>query len=278
MAASQPLPDEEVLRILRVLQPAVEDHRIVLVGGQAVAFWQQFLQRHSKDLALVEPLTSKDIDFEGSQRAVRRAAELLAGTARLPDADDAATPNTGIVIYHDPQGVKRAIDFIEAPLPLTARDVRQSAVPMEAKAADGSTIQLLVLHPERCMESRIYNVEALGKASKLGLRQLRVSVVCAREWSRFLLGSDQIPAADRTRAVGNLNERIFRKCLKDRRFRSAWINHGVDPFDAVVIDHPLLPDRMRDTRYPQMQAQLQARRRKDIQLERRRTRASGGER
>jgi hypothetical protein len=271
MAPSQPLPDEEVLRILRLLQPAVHDQRIILVGGQAVAFWQRFLQRHSKDLALVEPLTSKDIDFEGSPRAVRRAAELLAGTAKFPDADDATTPNTGIVIYHDPQGTKRVIDFIEAPLPLTARDVRQSAVPVDTEADDGSTIQLLVLHPERCMESRIYNVEALGKTGKLGLRQLRVSVVCAREWSRYLLDSNQIPEPDRMRAVGKLNERIFRKCLTDRRFRNVYLKHGVDPFDAVVIDHPLLADRMRHTRYPQMQAQLEDRRRKDIRLKRRRS-------
>jgi hypothetical protein len=272
MATSQPLPDEEVLRILRLLQPAVQDQRIVLVGGQAVAFWQRFLQRHSKDLAPVDPLTSKDIDFEGSPRAVRRAAELLAGTAKFPDPDDAATPNTGIVIYHDPNGIKRVIDFIEAPLPLTTRDVRNSAVPIDTQADDGSSIQLLVLHPERCMESRIYNVEALGKTGKLGLRQLRVSVVCAREWSRYLLDSNDIPQSERVRAVRKLNERIFRKCLNDQRFRHAYINHHVDPFEAVLVDHPLLPDRMRDTRYPQMQAQLEDQRRKDVRLARRRGR------
>jgi hypothetical protein len=80
--AARPLRPEEVQRTLRLLQPAVKVHGIVLVGGQAVSFWQRYLEPGAPELAAIEPVTSKDIDFEGSARAARRAAELLDGTAR----------------------------------------------------------------------------------------------------------------------------------------------------------------------------------------------------
>jgi hypothetical protein len=262
MAAKPPLRFEEVQRTLRLLQPAVRAHRIVLVGGQAVAFWQRYLQRHSAEPGLLEPLTSKDIDFEGSARAVRQAAELLSGVPRFPDADHVSTPNTGIVVFNDRDGVRREIDFIEQPLGLSARDVRNTAVTIELEADDASRISLLVMHPERCMESRVYNAQVLGKTGTFAMRQLRVSIVCAREWSRCLLGDESLPVAERTRAVLRLNERVFRKCRDDRRFRGLYAEGRGDPFDAVLADDARLPERFLERRYPEMLAILNERRRR----------------
>lgn len=221
MAAKPPLDELEVRRVLRLLQPAVRENRIVLVGGQAVAFWQRYLQPFSAALRQLEPVTSKDVDFEGSARAAARAAKLLGGRARFPDPEHVATPNTGIVVFEDRHGVKREIDFIAQPLGLDARDVRDTAVAVEDRGDDGSQITLLVMHPQRCMESRIYNAGILGKTGPLARRQLRVSIICAHEWSRYLLDeATAAPAADRVRAVLRLNERTFRKCRTDRHFRA----------------------------------------------------------
>jgi hypothetical protein len=80
VADKPPLPHEEVQRILRQLEPLIAERRVVLVGGQAVSFWMRLLQPRSEELALAEPLTSKDIDFEaerrlcGAQRICWRAA------------------------------------------------------------------------------------------------------------------------------------------------------------------------------------------------------------
>jgi hypothetical protein len=65
VADKPPLPHEEVQRVLRQLKPLIDERRIVLVSGQAVSFWMRLLQPHSEDLTVKEPLTSKDIDFEG---------------------------------------------------------------------------------------------------------------------------------------------------------------------------------------------------------------------
>jgi hypothetical protein len=189
---------------------------------------------------------------------------------------DDHTPNTGIVIFTDSDGILREIDFIDAPLGLNHRDVRDTAVPLMLADEYGElTIPLLVMHPERCMESRVVNAITLKKTQPLALRQLRVSVICSRLWSQVLLDSEELPEEKRVRAVLNINERIFRKCIKDRRFRDVLLDNGVDPFAAVLVDHPLLPDCFREQRYPQMQAQRVDRIKRDRHNRQRREKAVG---
>ncbi len=77
MTAKPPLRDEEVARILGLLEPLSDDRSIILVGGQAVSFWTRFLGERSSEVDVLAPMTSKDIDFEGSARSVRQAADLL---------------------------------------------------------------------------------------------------------------------------------------------------------------------------------------------------------
>jgi len=261
MIAKPPLRHEEVQRILGLLEPLSADRSIVLVGGQAVAFWTRFLAERSSEVAAFAPLTSKDIDFEGSARAVRRTAELLEARMRLASIDD-HTPNTGIVIFVDADGIEREIDFIDQPLGLRARDIRDTAVRLIVPTDDARhEVPIWVMHPERCMESRIYNAQILHKTDGLAIRQLEVSVACTREWSRYLLDDDS--SQERARAVLRINERIFRKCMRDMHFRAAELGLEIDPFEAVLAEHQALPARFRERRYLQMREQLEDRRARD---------------
>lgn len=257
--------------MLGLLEPLARDRSIVLVGGQAVAFWSRFLRGTSNDPALAQPLTSKDIDFEGSSRAVRQAAGLLAGRARMPGLDH-HTPNTGIVLFVDGDGIQREVDFVYEPLGLRARDVRDTAVQLLVPGGDrNGEVPIWIMHPERCMESRIYNAQVLGKTGALAMRQLRASIACAREWSRFLLDEDPSRLAERVRAVLRINERVFRKSIKDQHFRSAALDLGVEPFDALLAGDDRLPSQFRERRFPQMQLQVEDRRARDRRARARRT-------
>jgi hypothetical protein len=100
-----------------------------------------------------------------------------------------------------------------------------------------------------------------GKRDESQWTSSRRSVVCAKEFSRFLLNEEGVAEAERIRAVLRLNERIYRKCLKDRAFRQVVFDHDVDPFDAVLVDDRL-PERFREKRYPQMVKQITERRRR----------------
>ncbi|HTB50259.1 MAG TPA: hypothetical protein VK701_04720 [Solirubrobacteraceae bacterium] len=255
MTAKPPLPEEEVARILGLLEPLSVDRSIVLVGGQAVTFWTRFLGEHSSEVGSLAPMASKDIDFEGSARTVRRAAELLTARMRLASMDD-HTPSTGIVLFLDADGIEREIDFIDQPLGLRARDVRDTAVRLLVPTREsGGEVGVWVMHPERCMESRIYNAQVLGKTNALALRQLQASILCAREWSRYLLDDD--PSPERVRAVLRINERVFRKCIHDMHFRAAETVLDVNLFQAVLVEHEALPSRFHEVRYPQMCRRLE---------------------
>ncbi len=82
MAAPPPLRSHEVIRVLQMLGPVTADPSVVLVGGQAVAYWARILGL-IRDPATDDLLASKDIDFEGGAEAARAAAERVHGRARV---------------------------------------------------------------------------------------------------------------------------------------------------------------------------------------------------
>lgn len=251
-----PLRPEEAQRIIGLLQPLIGERRIVLIGGQAVAFWLRYLASIYVEAAGVAPLASKDIDFEGASRTVLLAAELIAGEPKLPTMDD-QTPNTGLVMFKDADGVDRQIDFLDQPLGLRGRDVRDTAVLVEMpRRGVVPAVQVWIMHPERCMESRVANAAILGKTHELAMRQLKASILCARLWSRYVFDNEELPLAERVRAVLRINERIFRRCHREKPFRDVVLDYGVDPFEAVLIEDTRLPAAFRDRRYPQMQRLL----------------------
>jgi hypothetical protein len=258
MAEKPPLQPDEVRRILRELAPLSEDRRIILIGGQAVAFWAAFfrLAEPASEAAL---FTSRDIDFEGAAQSARRAGELLRGQVKVPEIDR-HTPNTGLVVFEDSDGVEREMDFLLAPYGLTAREVRDTAIRLNVAKPGSPEVPVWVMHPERCMESRVHNVVGLKQRGRIAIDQLRRAIVCAKEFSRYLL-DESGEEADRVRAVLRLNERIFKKCLTVRAFRDVFFDYGVDPFDAVLVDERL-PEQFRTRRYPQIVKQIEDRRKR----------------
>jgi hypothetical protein len=252
-AAKPPLRTEEVQRVLSLLAPLTQKTEIVLVGGQALAFWSARFAEPAGEISVV---TSKDIDFEGSAGAARVAATLLKAEVMIPSPVE-PSPITGVVTFVDVEGIDRSLDFIDAPRGLQADDVRETAVRVDLSAsseqAEGTAVW--VMHPERCMESRVYNAIELGRDDELGLDQLRVSVPIARRWSQSILENDAIDDQEGVRAVLKLNERIFEKCCDDYCFQAVYKRFGVDPF-AAVLEDPRLPAGFREKRYPQMRDKI----------------------
>jgi hypothetical protein len=134
---------------------------------------------------------------------------------------------------------------------LDATGVRKSAVPLRVPDDAGGQVRILVMHPERCMESRVHTVVGLRRTGPIALTQMRRSIDCAREWSRYLLQDESVWKTRRVRAVLDLNERIFAKCLRSHVFRRLVLEHGIEPFDAVLVDD-CLAIKFRERRYPQM--------------------------
>lgn len=222
---------------------------IVLVGGQALAFWvAQYADRFSPP----GPINSKDIDFCGSQADVKTAAARLGGTYQVPEPF-AHTPNTGIVQFVDSSGHDRRIDFLDAPYGLDYVNVAKRSVEVHVPLREGS-VTFRVMHPIHCLQSRISNIGGLPDyRTAHGLNQARASVSCAREFIRDVLDHEG------PRAAGRLNEDVYRFAWGNLHARNVFRDYGIDAFEAVLVDQRLSPDFLAK-RYPDMQRRLERRR------------------
>jgi hypothetical protein len=272
-----PLSPEEVHRILKQLEELTDEGHVVVIGGQAVYFWAFYLSSLVPDFLRGAPPTSGDFDVCGDRKTTIRAAELLKGEAYLPELDH-FTPNTGLVQFRDSDGHERILDVIGDPYGLTRRDVMERAVRVRYQPKGRSPVHFWVMNPIHCMFSRVHNVVGLSQQSRLALRQLRVSIQCAREFLRTILDQEEIDLADRRRHTMSWNQRIYRFARSDRHARKLERELGIDPFDAVLVDDERLSERFREDGYLRWKRDLERRRRKADQERRRRVRQRRGKR
>ena len=142
---------------------------------------------------------------------------------------------------------------------MTSEDVRNTAVEIDLLLSDDRQVRVWVMHPERCMESRVHNSVLANKQTDLAWRQLRASILCTRAFSQLLLDERGDAAI---RDVLNLNERIFEFAQEHRSSRLA-LKRDIEVFDAVVDDERL-PEKFRTIRLPQMRERIEALRQQRI--------------
>lgn len=244
-----PLGLDDVSELLDRIGDLGQEPDIVLVGGQALAFWASVIgDREPAARAAVN--ATADIDFQATGRYVALVADRLGGEARLPTIDE-STPNTGLVRFVDARGHPRTLDFIECPFGLTAEDVRDTALRVGFPGRPG---RFWVMHPERCLRSRVANTGLPGKRGQLAFEQLRASIVVVRGF-----GLMRLDAGEDEKVVRGLNESVFRLAHCDRRALRLYAEHGIDVLDALIDDTRLHPVHV-ERRLPQMR-QLVAERR-----------------
>lgn len=149
---------------------------------------------------------------------------------------DVITPNTAVASFLDRDGYTRELDFIAQPLGLDADDVRETAFEVSLAVPDGTEVMFWVMHPERCLRSRVANLGLPEKRGPLAIGQLRVAVLIVRAFGRWLL-DEGVPV----RIVYRLNERIGELATRKPRSHVAYFEYGVDVLDALVVDERLAP-------------------------------------
>ena len=253
---SRALGYRETLALLRRLGDTAE--RLILVGGQAVNFWAEMYRTRVPDLQ-DGPYTSKDIDFYGLRQDARDCAARLGGRLQIPAMDDtAAATMSGLVRYRDADGEERILDILSSVHGLETKRVRDTAVPAEVREKNDdetTAVRFLVMHPVLSLFSRVHNTATWTTyRTERALRQLRASVLCAREFLRDLAVDTEVEQRQRVRAVLHHYEDVFRMCceVRGRQLHHYW---GIDLF-AVVLPLAALPDKFRSVRHPQMLGEL----------------------
>jgi len=237
-----PLDPAEASRILKVLEPVLDEEQAVLVGGQALIVL-------ADELGLEEDLfTSQDLDFVGNRRVVARCADLLGGEAKYPDRFD-NTPHTGIVLFRDSQGYRRQLDVLSSLFAISGEDVRQRAIPIG---------DVLVLHPLQALQDKVAGLGRL-RSDEMATRQAGVAVAAVRQFVCLLLDHEDVSEGDRMRQAHRINRAVFDLACGADGIR-AYESFGVDVLGAVVEDHPLIPEAARTKDYPRRRARVDAKR------------------
>lgn len=131
---------------------------------------------------------------------------------------------------------------------------RMSAIEVDISLTGERRIPLWVMHPERCLRSRVANTTLPGKNTDLAKRQLKASIVLVRAFSQFLLDE-----GESLRIVMKLNERVFDLALRNPDALRLYLDDGVD-VSAAVLGDPRLPSAHLDVRLPQLRLQLKTKR------------------
>ena len=168
-------PPDLALRVL-----AVAGESVVLVGGQALAFWvQRFDIAVPKDL----PAISADMDFLARSAAdtatVTSFARAIAGTTLYPSrhALTALVGQAFLEISND--------EFVNVDVLFKVVGITAAAVRVRAVRADIGAHAFRVMHPLHVLRSRLMNLHKLSdKQNQKGILQLGLAIDVAREFLR----------------------------------------------------------------------------------------------
>lgn len=240
----EPLAAAEVREILKICSAGG-----LLVGGQALAFWADFLA-----VALPPTLSSgvsSDADFIGDAALARKLARQLRWTEWVPSIDD-ATPHTAKVTKRSARGGVKQVDFLSGVAGLHTHDLERRAVEVEVPEV-GS---VRVIHPIDVLDSRIHNLHLLAeKRTKAGVAQALLAVDVARAFIRRTI------AVRGERSALKLLERIVTIAGGTAGLR-VHLQFDVEPLNAVPLDDFRTTVALHGTRWPRALARIAAKRAK----------------
>lgn len=220
---------------IEILRPALPDDSLVLVGGQAVAYWLEHYRDRAGVQIAVSVVASSDIDLLGSTGAVGKVAAAVRGTV----GHEPRVPNLAVIRFQDRDGNERLIDFLHSIHGLEEKRVRDTAVSVEIQSSAGN-VDLKIMHPVVCLESRVHNTHAFERYKTVrALRQLEAAIGCARAY--ILDRCDQNEIRQAHRAIHVIGELACSDAGRDV-FRS----HRLDPLDAIPEDDRLGSDLYRE--------------------------------
>jgi hypothetical protein len=226
-------PPETIQKLLEV-----SAHDLVLVGGQALAFWVDRYGLSHRDPKL--PAISNDVDFlsgsAGDKQIVVRLAEAIGGQTVLPNKR-ALTALVGQAIVDLSEDEYVNVDVIHKLVGLDGDSVRKRAVQIAPiKGRSG----FLVMHPLDVLHSRLANLHQLpDKQNDKGRMQLALAIDVGRAFLRSAAKEAQPAetAAGRSPIQGYVSA-VERMATEDAG-RKVADRHGLHVADA--IDPHLIP-------------------------------------
>lgn len=152
---------------------------VVLVGGQALAFWIEHFKINPVLDENDEAFVSRDADFLGRREHVKMLAKALSGIAEYPPSEKAMTILCGqIFLVKKDDNSFMNIDIIHRIGNMDSEAARRRAVEAELQGK-----KFLVMHPLDVLISRAENFRGIpDKQNNNGLRQVLLAIEVARKY------------------------------------------------------------------------------------------------
>jgi hypothetical protein len=235
---------DEVWSILTAARGLSSD--LVLVGGQALAFWARYYSIEPP--ADLVPYVTLDVDFLGGAVDARTfAAGLPAARVYIASIDD-HTPSSARVVSNNVLGKPLEVDFLHSLAGLSERDVRNSALSLDA--ARGASIR--IMHPLHCLESRIVNLALLPhKRDRFGIAQARLAVAVLHAHLQAIL-----EGKDGNRRALKMVERIGELALTEPGKR-CFLQYQIDVLESIPVQS-IASAQFKNRRWPQITGQVAA--------------------
>jgi hypothetical protein len=220
-------PGPELLA--RILELAGVD--MILVGGQALAFWAAYYSVPAPAIAV-----TKDVDFVGTRADVERLARGLGGKATFRRQRD-LTLLTGQIEKDLPGGDYINIDVLYR----VYGDVSPESLAKRAVVAESPAGKFRVMHPLDVLQGRLENVYGLvEKQDEHGIAQLQLAIAMVTKFLRDI-ASKEAEHGETVRRPVTLRHlrRIEALALSDagRKVAKRYNVHVADAIDPVPLLH-----------------------------------------
>jgi hypothetical protein len=217
--------EEQLERIL-----SATGARMILIGGQALAFWAAYYRvpppiiAITKDVDLLA-LPSRDVDLIGSRDDVKRLANSLSATAHFPN-ERALTALVGQVRKHLPSGDYINIDVLHR----VYGDITNKAIESRAVDVDTGAGRVRVMHPMDVLQGRLENVHGIPeKQDEHGRAQLELAI----EMTRHFLADIAQQGAEKKRPPVLAHVSRIEKMATSDAGRKVAHRHGLFVADAI---------------------------------------------
>jgi len=204
---------------------------MILVGGQALAFWAAYYDVPAPAIAV-----TKDVDFVGTRADVERLARGLGGKATFRRQRD-LTLLTGRIEKDLPGGDYINIDVLSR----VYGDVSTESLGKRAIVAESPAGKFRIMHPLDVLQGRLENVHGLvEKQDEHGIAQLQLAVLMVREFLRDI-ASQEAPHRNTVARPVTLRHlrRIESLALSDagRKVAKRHKIHVADAVDPLPLLH-----------------------------------------
>lgn len=232
----------------------LEQHQLVIVGGQALAFWFAAL-RLQNSASTLNYLFSDDLDFAGNNGAVSFCEERLGIRFKRPSEVEGgmqqATINLGAArIARVGEGESIIVDVLSHVPGISDADLARG---IDVISVDG--VEFAIINPLLCLKARVSNFYAVYKPDKV--KELGRIQLCVQMIRKYLAGD---LGADGWSKQVSKDIQVLAEMSLSEQGRNLAVEHGVDFMEAVPADHPQLHAEFLERQLPRLNAQIQAER------------------